>query len=388
MSRVKLISGTLLAIMLTAWAVGVDVPGDEATNRKLLAMWKSDPDRLNRLQQNVTLFQSLPRDRQEQLREMDRMLHQFDPSTQARLRSVMERYAGWLNRLSKEDQAKIAEASAGLERLKVVQEILERQWQESLTTADQQKLSQATAEERSKLLEKLHAEDDDRRRLRAQARRTIEEAAVLGPLPFGQPAFREQVQIFLDESLRPLLNRAEEDRLNKAIDASNVRKFQSIFELAEGKTPLPFPGPAPYGRKKALRSWQDLPVSISEKFPDPVPSRIRDAEGKWPQFPLAVAAEAKQGGITLDWKLLGPSKLDELPSSVQKFVRDELTSKLTDNEKHHLKDAEGKWPDYPKRIKELADKHRLIVPGLSLPGPRDLWQGLSQRARPGKAGFP
>jgi hypothetical protein len=374
--------------MLVACALAADGPGDEAANRKLLALWKSDPERMMRLHKNYLALRALPREQHERLQQLDRELHQLDSATQARLRAVMERYAGWLYRLTADERDKINAAPAGPERLKLVDEQLEKEWLRSLPKLDQDKLAKATGDERTQLIEQLHKDEEERRKLRLQARRTIEEAAVLGPLPFGQPEFRSRVETFVEESLRPLLSRQEEDRLNAMAKGTWQRYFQTVYELSEGRSPLPFPGPAPPGRKKAVRWWKDLPVSITEKFPDPVPASISEADGRWPQLPMALAAVAKEKGIVMTWSMLGPTKMDELPPAAQRFVRDDLMNKLNENEKKQLSDTQGTWPEYPMKVKELADKHRLIVPGLSLPGTRELWQNMLRAFRPGKAGMP
>jgi hypothetical protein len=103
---------------------------------------------------------------------------------------------------------------------------------------------------------------------------------------------------------------------------------------------------------------------------------------------MALAAVAKEKGIVMTWSMLGPTKMDELPPAAQRFVRDDLMNKLNENEKKQLSDTQGTWPEYPMKVKELADKHRLIVPGLSLPGTRELWQNMLRAFRPGKAGMP
>ena len=63
-----------------------------------------------------------------------------------------------------------------------------------------------------------------------------------------------------------------------------------------------------------------LPVSITEKFSDPLPTAIAEAEGRWPQLPQAVAATAKDKGIVINLSLLGPTKVEELPPAVQRFT--------------------------------------------------------------------
>jgi hypothetical protein len=64
---------------------------------------------------------------------------------------------------------------------------------------------------------------------------------------------------------------------------------------------------------------------------------------------------------------LGASRPGEFPREVGVFLRTKLEPKLTADEKQHLHAAEGKWPEYPKRLLQLAEKYKLGVPGMSLP---------------------
>ncbi len=41
-----------------------------------------------------------------------------------------------------------------------------------------------------------------------------------------------------------------------------------------------------------------------------------------------------------------------------------------------MKQAEGKWPDYPKTLHELAKAHKLRIPDLDLPGEASLWNSV------------
>jgi hypothetical protein len=47
-----------------------------------------------------------------------------------------------------------------------------------------------------------------------------------------------------------------------------------------------------------------------------------------------------------------------------------------------LEEAQGRWPDYPRTVMELARKYKLAVPGWTLPGPAQFWDRL--RAGKGK----
>lgn len=367
-----------LVALVAACALAVDLPADDATKRKRLAEYQSDPAHWQRLQANLTAFRALPPDERERIRLLDKAFHEQDQSGQARLKSVLERYSGWLSRLSPTEQATIADAPVGEKRLKLVEEILERQWQESLPKPDRVRLAKADAVERARLLELLHKEDDERRKLRLTARRAVDEAALFGSLP-NQAAFKEALQLFVEESLRPQLSPGEELRLTAASGRLQGNVYlRSVFEIAESKGPVPFPGPAAPGKKRAYRSWKELPTEITSRFKvgdlNDAPSYVTAAEGKWPNLPLAVVKFANEKNYSIPSKLLGPTKADELPHSVQKFLKEEL--KLNEVDRSALSAAEGRWPDYPKKVKELADKAKLRVPGISLPGNEETWQRI------------
>ncbi len=372
----RVLSCGLLLTAFAACALAVDIPGDETTNRKLLARWQSDPERMERLRFNLAEFRDLPKDAQERVRRLDKELHDKDVSEASRLRGIMERYAGWVARLKEPDRAKLMEAPPGPARVRVVQELLERQWYDSLPKSDRDKLDKAAPEEKVAMLVELRKEDEDRRRHRERDRRAVEEAAALGPMSGG-----ERITSFVEDSLKPLLTEADAKRLVQPTNRQGwIKYFELIGELSKPIDPLPFPGPAPPGKQKAVRSWADLPSDLEQKFPKPMPSEITAATGKWPDFAQAVAKVAKQNSIELPGRLLGPTKRDELPPSVRRIMND-LSGRLTDDEEKQLRVAEGHWPDYPKKIKELADKHKLTVPGLTRPTPRETPGGKNKTTK-------
>jgi hypothetical protein len=94
-------------------------------------------------------------------------------------------------------------------------------------------------------------------------------------------------------------------------------------------------------------------------------------QDKWPQFALAAAEVMKKERRTLP--ALGASRPAEFDETIQTFLKEKLEPELKADEKTKLHGAEGRWPDYPLRLLELARKNNLIVPGMSLPGPRELW---------------
>src|SRR5262249_46711297 len=158
-------------------------------------------------------FRGLSPAQQDRIRQLDKQLHELDAATETRLWAVMERYAGWLARLPAEDRQKIESTPAGPERLKAVDQILDRRWQEALPRPDRERLTGANPEEREQILGQMRKEEADRRKQRAEARRAVEEAAAQGP-SMSLQTFREALRHYVDESLRPLLSPDEEARLN------------------------------------------------------------------------------------------------------------------------------------------------------------------------------
>jgi hypothetical protein len=71
-----------------------------------------------------------------------------------------------------------------------------------------------------------------------------------------------------------------------------------------------------------------------------------------------------------------PARLSEFPQDVQTFVRDSLMRQLSAEEREQMEKTEGRWPDYPRKVLELARKHKLVRPGVRLPGPPELWQDV------------
>ena len=63
-------------------------------NRQLLEKWRANPEHSARLQQELRAFQTLPPERQEQLRRLDRALREENSATSARLQRVLEHHHG------------------------------------------------------------------------------------------------------------------------------------------------------------------------------------------------------------------------------------------------------------------------------------------------------
>jgi hypothetical protein len=202
----------------------------------------TDPDRRNRLKDNLALFRHLPPEVQDRVRELDRALHQDeDAATRARLWAVMERYAGWLSRLPSDEREKIAAVPPGPERIARVREMLETQWRNSLPSAYRKQLANTPRDQQDALLEKWRAEDRTRRRERLDALRRVEEGM------FNQKFF-DDLQKFVKDTLEPKLTDVEKKKLARIPKAQRLNYCHQVyvFSTKHGLTP---PGPTELWQK-------------------------------------------------------------------------------------------------------------------------------------------
>jgi hypothetical protein len=65
-----------------------------------------------------------------------------------------------------------------------------------------------------------------------------------------------------------------------------------------------------------------------------------------------------------------PTRLTELPPDIRAFFDDYLKPRLSPEELAALAKAEGRWPDYPRQLVAVADRHPPALPGST--GPRRL----------------
>jgi len=140
-------------------------------------------------------------------------------------------------------------------------------------------------------------------------------------------------------------------------------------ELAD-RHMVPFPGP-PDGAKRFNELPKEDQAALDRLAPD-VRKELLNSEGNWPDFAVRVAETARRNNIDLPVPL-GPTRADDFQPSIRKFIREALEPVLGPNEKERLHFVEGRWPAYPRTVLNLGRQHRLPVPGMVLPGPREYW---------------
>jgi hypothetical protein len=351
------------------------VRSDEAGQaQRLLDKSREDPAYYARLKRELQTFLALPPERQERMRHLDRALREEDSANSVRLLRVMERYAEWLRRLPEEDRKRIEAAADAKDRIQIIKQFREREWIEHLPKAARQELAKLSPDEQRTRIAELREEERTFRDSWRTAMRQWDEIMRERPQVAALQQLAPQVQNFVQEFLWPALSPIEKERLGRARNQQQLF-LETLVELAD-KYPLRFPGP-----RSGPTRFNELPLEVQQQLPGlklKAPPRVVQLEGKWPDYCMAITAVAKQrkGGPV---RQLGPSRPAEFTPSVQAFIEKKLIPRLSSEEKKRLQDAEGRWPEYPQVVLNLARHYGLHVPGMALPGPPQLWQSFRKR---------
>jgi hypothetical protein len=274
----------------------------------------------------------------------------------------MDRYAVWLDHLPEEQRQRLA-AAPPAERLRVIRELREQQLLDRLPQPQRDRFKGLGPEQRAAALNQLRKEERDNIRRWQQLARP-------GKVPASTKELPQEVQKHLEANLLPRLG-PEEIRRLQAADGKSDQLLRLIADLAE-RHPL-FP-PRPSG---PITRFEQLPPGMQKllnRINTTRPGKwalLKSKEGKWPEFALA-CIEQVPPGRRADLPPLGASRPAEFAKPVQAVI-----ATLEEKYPHDaviLREAEGHWPDYPQRLLELARKNKLDVPGMSLPGPRELWE--------------
>jgi hypothetical protein len=339
-------------------------PGDAdlARNRQLLDQWKSDPEHHARLQRDLHDFWALPKAQRRQLRQLDRDFHRLDAQMQKRLWKVAERYNAWLERLPDEARRHIEETRDTQERLRLIQAIRARQWMERLPHKVREDLDKLPEAGRGAAVARLREQE---RQQRILWKRPVN--ALARPKPTRPSELPPESESFIKDQLLPHLTPAERLQYNAALGSPEFSRI--VKELAKNHPVLP-----PLSHKPIVR-FDDLSdkakveagSKISWEQRRDVWERLRRVEGKWPEWALTfhslLSKEQRER-----MPPLGASRPDEFPVEVRDFIKKTLKPKVSPAEFRELQRVQGKWPEYPQHLLRLAEKHKLEVPGMSLPG--------------------
>jgi hypothetical protein len=363
-------------VLLVVTAVGVAATSDSgdalAQNRWLLNHLRHDRARYTRLQRETERFNTLSTAEQARIRALEQALSGETSETQARLLRAAERYADWLQRLPASDRNQILAETDKDKRLALIRQIRLREWLEHLPTPQRERVEKATDSERANVIAQIRS-DEKSSKTWTLAARNWNEIGARGVIDRTEK-LPEEVQQFVKENLVPRLHPAERERLRFSegrwpayprtlVDLNDNERI--AFRLL-----LPVSGP---------KRIDELPADVqkrlkSAKTPEIFKKRLTKAEGHWPEFAIIIS---EGRGNRLNARPFGPCTPKDFPKATREFIEQKLMTPqsgvLDDAERERLRLAEGLWPSYPKTLVELAWKHRLQIPGASLPGPPELW---------------
>jgi hypothetical protein len=331
-------------------------------------------------------FKALPPDRQAQIRKLDGQLHQLDPAERLFLVRALEAYAVWLDRLPDADRKEVLSAANGKDRLEQIREVRRRQWVDTLPAAQQKQLKGLPNVERAALMSKWRTEEAARRRaweLPAATREAVRRGEVIWP--FNNEELKKQVieyaravYRFDDKTVRPRFVLPEQPLLLDAYELGEEKNAWLSFgrllhELAGRYEMLPEPRDG-----KPVTEFAQLPDPVKTHYVNrPKPSqRLERFAGRWPDFALAIHEDltASKVGPLLAGVALGPARPDDFREPTKAFVIRDLMPILAGYERRALGGLEGRWPEYPRLLVQLAWAHDLSIPGVMLPGRPSEWE--------------
>ena len=225
-------AGILVVLLAASLVAAAEPSADELErNARLLAKWRTDPDHYARLQRDLRAFYELPSSRQEQLRQLDRDLHDADSPTQHHLWEVLERYSAWLDQLPDNDRQQVEAATDRTERLKVVRKIRERQWIEHLPLSAQLELATLPESKRTTQIARLRQEERLRRQrwqMPVKPRGTLPEVPnrLLRDFALGELSAEERAELKLS-----LADPESRERLRQMYFKKHPRELQRLRHL-------------------------------------------------------------------------------------------------------------------------------------------------------------
>ncbi|MCY2942227.1 MAG: hypothetical protein NTV50_11240 [Planctomycetota bacterium] len=119
-------------------------------------------------------------------------------------------------------------------------------------------------------------------------------------------------------------------------------------------------------------SSNDLPPEVSAQLKSLKqegvykPFELIKIEKKWPAFARGVTEIIRRSDPSFNYEF-GACKFEDMPEDIRTVVENELIRMLQDDEKVKLQSVEGKWPDYPLMLRDLARVHLVTIPGISIP---------------------
>jgi hypothetical protein len=187
--------------------------------------------------------------------------------------------------------------------------------------------------------------------------------------------FPPDVTEFVNDLLVPMLSDAEKQQLKNTEGWPALAL--TILELSERHPVLPpAPGLGP------ITKFDQMPLGPKNFLKAAKWPGMNKTDGRWPDYAVAASEYAARRGHTFQ-RQLGANKPSDFSPEIQEFIKEQLLPAIMKAEAEQLGSTESKpWPAYPKLLHKLAKQYNLVIPGMSLPGPRELWASARAAALP------
>jgi hypothetical protein len=338
-----------------------------------------NPDDPGYLRRQYAWFQAQDPARQQQLRRLHADFQNLLPDEQARLTKVMQGYHAWLAKLPEADRQRVLAAPTAADRLEEVRRLRQRDWVDTLPKVYRDEYARLDDDARRQKVQEWRAEEAERREEWAIAQRHWTD----NPPGRTPPVFvndRPAVEAFvarLKENLSEAERKALDDARAAADDYGHFLWYAfEIVRLSDLHPIFPWKTVGP-------REWKDLPEEVRKELMADRrfrPKKIGSlpGEGRWPEFAVEITAYCRKNNLKLP--PLGDCRKDQMPAEVVGFLdkleRDGRKSDAIRADLKALDEAQGKWPDYPRLVLDLARKYKYPIPGWTLPGPPQFWDRL------------
>ena len=348
----------------------------EQKYQSLLKKLKASPEHHKQLLKNYESFQALPQEKQKALKELDGAIYQLiksydsfqtlgkekqialkktagksDSQEAGRLLEVFQKFGEWYEALDLKEKDRLAKASYPDERIAEIKKILTSQWISRLPKVDSDALLKLDEPMRAIQIVKMKKEEQVR------VAQSFDKKKKVG-------LYSEETLKFITQ-IKQQLSSEQLEKLGK-LEGKKGAFVKMILDFAEDNPPLPL-------NKMGVKylSSKDLPPEVSARLKTLKqtgvykPFELIKIEKKWPAFARGVTEIIRRSDPAFNYEF-GACKFEDLPEDVRVVVN-ELLQMLQDDEMVKLQAVEGKWPDYPLMLRDLARVHLVTVPGISIP---------------------
>ena len=292
--------------------------------------------------------------------------------------AVLERYNAWLDSLTEEQRRYVLDAPDAATRLARIRDQRLREWLPRLPTREQEAVGRLPADQQPDRIATFRFEE---RRQRTVWHRDWQARLAAIPKPTKMSELPPAARAFVEANVVRHLTTAERKSLAEA-EGKYPDWLRQLLALSEKHPVLP---PGPHGR-------------------DHVTRRAEEGQGRGEGGGEAVGEEdqgcreqgARDAGPSSPWRSATCPPTSRTPASrpsgragrasSPRRCRCSSTGSLFPalgiEQRTRLDRLQGQWPEYPYMLHELARQKRLVIPGMSLPGPVEMWEGVRAPASP------